>query len=69
MKCGHGELLKVMLMCSGLPRGSVVKNPPMQETQEMQMRALALGWEGPLEGEMATHSGNLAWRIPMDRGT
>ena len=40
----------------------------MQKTQEMQMRVLSLGWEGPLEEEMATHSGNLAWRIPMDRG-
>ena len=24
----------------------------------------SLGWEGPLEKEMATHSGILAWRIP-----
>ena len=23
-----------------------------------------LGWEGPLEEEMATHSSVLAWRIP-----
>ena len=28
----------------------------------------SLGWEGPLEKEMATHSGILAWRIPWDRG-
>ena len=27
-----------------------------------------LGWEDPLEKEMATHSSILAWRIPMDRG-
>ena len=26
-----------------------------------------LGWEDPLEKEMATHSSILAWRIPMDR--
>ena len=26
------------------------------------------GWEDPLEKEMAIHSSNLAWRIPMDRG-
>ena len=25
-------------------------------------------WEDPLEEGMATHSGILAWRIPMDRG-
>ena len=27
-----------------------------------------LGWEDPLEKEMATHSSILAWRIPRDRG-
>ena len=28
----------------------------------------SLVWENPLEGDMATHSSILAWRIPMDRG-
>ena len=43
--------------------GSVVKNlPARQEMQEMQV--LSLGWEDPLEKEMATHSSILAWRIP-----
>ena len=38
----------------------VVKNlPAMQET-----RVQSLGWEDPLEKEMATHSSILAWRIP-----
>ena len=37
--------------------------PAMQETQ-----VRSLGWEDPLEKGMATHSGILAWRIPMDRG-
>ena len=27
-------------------------------------RVRSLGWEDPLEMEMATHSSNLAWRIP-----
>ena len=37
-----------------------VKNlPEMQETQ-----VWALGWEDPLEKEMATHSSVLAWEIP-----
>ena len=41
----------------------VKKNlPAMQETQEIQ--APSLGWEGPLEKEMATHSSILAWKIP-----
>ena len=34
----------------------------MQETQEM--RVLSLGWDDPLEKEMATHSSILAWKIP-----
>ena len=37
-----------------------VKSPPvMQETW-----VLSLGWEDPLEEEMATHSSILAWKIP-----
>ena len=27
-------------------------------------RVLSLGWEDPLEKEMATHSSILAWKIP-----
>ena len=36
--------------------------PAMQETQEMQV--WFLGWEDPLEKEMATHSSILDWKIP-----
>ena len=40
-----------------------VKNPPaMQETQETQVRSLSR--EDPLEEDMATHSSNLAWKVP-----
>ena len=36
------------------PMAQQVENlPAMQETQEMQVQSL--GWEGPLEKEMATH--------------
>ena len=38
---------------------SVKNMPAMQETQVQ-----FLGWEDPLEKEMATHSSILAWRIP-----
>ena len=34
--------------------------------QETQVRSL--GWEDPLEEEMATHSGILAWEIPRTEG-
>ena len=41
----------------------MVKNPlAMQKMPETQVRSL--GREDPLEEEMATHSSNLAWRIP-----
>ena len=36
--------------------------PVMQETQ-----VRSLGWEETLEKEMATHSGILAWKIPLTR--
>ena len=39
--------------------GAVVKNLPA--VQETWIRSL--GWEDPLEEEMATHSSSLAWRI------
>ena len=35
------------------------RQPAMQETW-----VRSLGWEDPLEKEMATHSSILAWRIP-----
>ena len=37
--------------------------PAMRETQ-----VWFLGWEDPLEKEMATHSSTLAWKNPMDGG-
>ena len=48
----------------GAPRSFLVAQmvkhlPAMQETWVQ-----SLGWEDPLEKEMATHSSILAWRIP-----
>ena len=43
----------------GFPGGSEVNNSPI--VQEMQVRSL--GWEEPLEEEMATHSSILVWEI------
>ena len=42
----------------------MVKNPPAIQETWVQ----SLGWKGPLEEDMATHSSILAWKIPMDRG-
>ena len=42
----------------------MVKNlPAMRET-----RVPFLGWEDPLEENIAAHSSILAWRIPWTRG-
>ena len=37
----------------------MVKNPPAIQETWVQF----LGWEDPLEKEMATHSSTLAWKI------
>ena len=44
------------MLTKGFPGGSEVKNLPAM--QEMQVRSL--GWEDPLEKEMATCSSSLA---------
>ena len=41
-----------------------MKNPPA--TQETQVQSL--GWEDPLEKDMATDSSILAWEIPWTEG-
>ena len=48
------------MMYWAFPVARIVKNlPAMLETQ-----VRSLGWEEPLEKEMAIHSSILAWRIP-----
>ena len=53
--------IKYLLVCYWASLiAQLVKNlPAMQETW-----VRFLGWEDPLEKEMATHSSILAWRIP-----
>ena len=38
----------------------IVKNLPAVQESQVQ----SLGWEDPLEKEMATHAGTLAWKTP-----
>ena len=47
---------------SGFPGSSAVKNP--SAVQEIETWVQSLGWEDPLEEEMAAHSSILAGRIP-----
>jgi len=48
------------LESNGFPGGSMVKNLPVKQEMPLQ----SLGQEDPLEKEMTTHFGILAWRIP-----
>ena len=51
----------------GLPSGTVVKNLlAMQETQDT--RVWSLGWEDPLEEDIANFSSIFAWEIPWTEG-
>ena len=42
--------------------GSVLKN--LLECRRRKAQVLSLGWEDPLEEEMAPHSSILVWKIP-----
>ena len=55
---GLGDL-KDSYLYKGLVAQMVKRLPAIRETQ-----VRSLGWEDPLEKEMATHSSILAWRIP-----
>ena len=48
------------MSCLGFPGGSEVK----ASACSVGDLGSILGWEDPLEKEMATHSSILAWRIP-----
>ena len=41
----------------------LVKNPPAKAGDARDLGRF-LGWEDPLEKEMATHSSMLAWKLP-----
>ena len=56
-----GEGMGYPLQYSWAPLvAQMVKNPPAKRETWVQ----SLGWEDPLEEDMATHSSILAWRIP-----
>ena len=50
---------KVWEVTASLVAQTVKRVPIVRETQVQ-----SLGWEDPLEKEMATHSSTLAWKIP-----
>ena len=60
-----GKKEKATRLYEGYPGGSVVKNPSLPK-QEMWVQSL--GWEDPLDKEMATHSSYSCLGNPLDRG-
>ena len=54
---------KVRLSTGAFLVAQMVKNLPSRQETQVQ----SLGWEDPLEEEMATHSRILAWRIPWTK--
>ena len=57
-------LLPPLTILLGFPGSSVGKGSACSA----ETLVWSLGWEDPLEKEMATHSCILAWKSPMDRG-
>ena len=55
----YADVITLMAEKASLVAQTVKRLPTMQETQVQ-----SLGWEDPLEKEMATHSSTLAWKIP-----
>ena len=60
---GEGIRYPLQYSWASLVAQTVKNLSAMQETWVQ-----SLGWEDPLEEDMATHSSILSWRIPMDRG-
>ena len=54
------EFSSVTIFLTSLVAQTIKHLPTMQETW-----VRSLGWEDPLEKEMATHSSTLAWKIPF----
>ena len=48
----------------GFPGDAEVKNLPADEGNPRDVKFWSLGWEDPLEKEMAIHSSIPAWRAP-----
>ena len=46
------------------PQASLVAQTVKCLPADRETRVRSLGWEDPLEKEMATHSSTLAWKIP-----
>ena len=58
------QRFKAISGLGGLPRWYSGKELACQCRRRKRQQVCSLGWDSPLEWEMATHSSILAWRIP-----
>ena len=58
LSAGSFLIIQLYIVCMGFSDGAGVKNLAINASGRY------LGWEDPLEEEMATHSSILGWRIP-----
>ena len=59
--------ISVKYSSKSFPGGASGREPKCQ-CRRHEIQVQSLGWEGPLEEGMATHSSIFAWENPMDRG-
>ena len=60
----HPKQLEKEEMKNPRVRASLVAQTVKRLSAMQETRVRSLGWEDPVEKEMATHSSVLAWRIP-----
>ena len=60
-------LYNFILTNSNLELASLVAQMAKCLPATQKTRVRSLGWEDPLEKEMATHSSTLAWKIPWTK--
>ena len=65
-KCSQGDTFSFKHLFS-LLRVSLVAQMVKRLSAMQETRFQSLGWENPLEKEMATHSSILAWKIPWTK--
>ena len=58
------EIKSSIMYSKGYKNISQINKEEKNLAAMQEMQVLFLGWEDPLEKEMATHSNILAWRIP-----
>ena len=56
--------VKILSLTNELPWSSLVAQTVKHLLTMWETRVRSLGWQDPLEKEMATHSSILAWKIP-----